>query len=79
MSKTHRKSKGAPDATTGRSEPVKSDSDLRSKTQPLEPDELPKHQAVREAARSKRDDFLVESDLEDADQRFPLPSMKDQD
>jgi hypothetical protein len=79
MSKAAKKSKGVPDVTAGKSEPVRSDSELRSKTQPLEPDELAKHPAAREAARSKRDDFIVESDLEDADQRFPLPSMKDQD
>ncbi|ACP26775.1 hypothetical protein NGR_c30380 [Sinorhizobium fredii NGR234] len=63
------------------SAPVKTDSDLHPEaaTQPLEPDELIKKRAAREAMRRKRDDYVVESDLEDEDQRFPLPTMKDQD
>lgn len=59
---------------------VETDSELHSKSNkpPLEPDELMKPQALREAARAKRDQYLVETDLEDADQRFPLPNMKEQ-
>lgn len=59
---------------------VESDSDLhpRSKAPPLEPDELMKQRAAREVARAKRDQYLVDTDLEDADQRFPLPNMKEQ-
>lgn len=59
---------------------VETDSELHSKSKkpPLEPDELMKQRAAREAARAKRDQYLVETDLEDADQRFPLPNMKEQ-
>ncbi|ASY66073.1 hypothetical protein SJ05684_b50910 (plasmid) [Sinorhizobium sojae CCBAU 05684] len=37
-----------------------------------------KQRAAREVARAKRDQSLVDTDLEDADQRFPLPNMKEQ-
>ncbi len=81
MAKIENKFKGVPDIRTGTSEPVRTDSDLHPEagTQPLEPDELINQRAAREAMRRKRDDYLVESDLEDDDQRFPLPTMKDQD
>ncbi|WOS62479.1 hypothetical protein [Sinorhizobium fredii] len=69
------------DVRSDSSQPVRTDSDLHPEagTQPLEPDELIKKRAAREAIRSKRDDDVVKSDLEDEDQRFPLPTMKDQD
>ncbi|PDT80032.1 hypothetical protein [Sinorhizobium sp. BJ1] len=81
MGKVENKSKRVPDVRTGSSEPVKTDSDLHPEagTQPLEPDELIQKRAAREAMRRKRDDYIVESDLEDEDQRFPLPTMKDQE
>jgi hypothetical protein len=61
--------------------PVQNDSDLRPKADkpPIEPDEIPNAKAAREAARLKRDEYMVKSDLEDADQRNPLPDMKDQE
>ncbi|THK39345.1 hypothetical protein EHS39_03715 [Ensifer sp. MPMI2T] len=78
MKTTEKRRKGA---HTAEQRPIEKDSDLhpRSKTQPVEPDDLASHRAMREAARQKRDDYLVESDLEDADQRFPTPGMKDQE
>ncbi|MCA1404214.1 hypothetical protein I6F26_16130 [Ensifer sp. IC3342] len=80
MKTTEKQRKGHPSDTAGQ-RPVEKDSDLHphSKTQPVEPDDLANHRAMREAARQKRDDFLVESDLEDADQRYPTPGMKDQE
>ncbi|WEX74221.1 hypothetical protein PYH37_001612 [Sinorhizobium numidicum] len=70
--------------TTGAADkggPIKSDSDLHpdAKKPPIEADDLPSHRALREAMRSKKDDYIVKSDLEDDDQRYPLPGMKDQD
>ena len=81
MANIEKKAKGVPDVRSKTSEPVKTDRDLHPEagTQPLEPDELMKKPAAREAMRRKRDDYVVESDLEDEDQRFPLPTMKDQD
>ncbi|MBB4184485.1 hypothetical protein [Sinorhizobium terangae] len=78
--KQRKDAKGAQRGAAGQ-RPAEKDSDLhpRSKTQPVEPDDLPNHRAMREAARQKRDDYLVESDLEDADQRYPTPGMKDQE
>lgn len=81
MARTEQGPKRVPDARAGTSEPVKTDRDLHPEagSAPLEPDELIKQRAAREAVRRKRDDYLVESDLEDEDQRFPLPAMKEQD
>ncbi|MDX1122801.1 hypothetical protein CN186_22510 [Sinorhizobium medicae] len=61
--------------------PVENDSDLHPETgkPPLEPDDITNAKAAREAARLKRDEYIVKSDLEDADQRNPLPDMKDQE
>ncbi|RVP17929.1 hypothetical protein CN085_01910 [Sinorhizobium meliloti] len=61
--------------------PVEHDSDLRPEADkpPIEPDDIPNVKAAREAARLKRDEYIVKSDLEDADQRNPLPDMKDQE
>ncbi|WKL25159.1 hypothetical protein Q1M63_17090 (plasmid) [Sinorhizobium meliloti] len=61
--------------------PVENDSDLRpgADKPPIEPDDIPNAKAAREAARLKRDEYIVKSDLEDADQRNPLPDMKDQE
>jgi hypothetical protein len=79
MAKRKGKSKGAPKAAMG--DHVEKDSDLHPKSgkPPLEPDELVKRRAVREATRNKTDQYLVESDLDDAEQRFPLPNMKEQE
>ncbi|OAP39143.1 hypothetical protein AU381_08560 [Sinorhizobium glycinis] len=81
MAKFENRPKGIPDVGSDTREPVETDSDLHPEAgaQPLEPDELIKKRAAREAMRRKRDDYVVESDLEDEDQRFPLPTMKDQD
>ncbi|ASY58334.1 MULTISPECIES: hypothetical protein [Sinorhizobium] len=81
MAKDENRSKGVPDVTSDSAQPVKTDSDLHPEAgdQPLEPDELVRKSAAREAMHSKRDGYVVESDLEDEDQRFPLPTMKDQD
>ncbi|WEX90337.1 hypothetical protein PZN02_005710 [Sinorhizobium garamanticum] len=80
MKTTKKQRKETPGDTAGQ-RPVEKDSDLhpRLKKQPVEPDDLPSHRAMREATRQKRDDYLVESDLEDADQRYPTPGMKDQE
>ncbi len=51
----------------------------RPESPPLEPDDITNAKAAREAARLKRDEYIVKSDLEDADQRNPLPDMKDQE
>lgn len=61
--------------------PIENDSDLRPEADkpPIEPDDIPNAKAAREAARLKRDEYIVKSDLEDADQRNPLPDMKDQE
>ncbi|RVP75021.1 hypothetical protein CN071_00505 [Sinorhizobium meliloti] len=61
--------------------PVEHDSDLRPEADkpPIEPDDIPNAKAARETARLKRDEYIVKSDLEDADQRNPLPDMKDQE
>lgn len=69
------------DTTIPMSNHIETDSELRreSDTRPLEPDDLMKQRAAREAARIKRDEYLVETDLEDADERFPLPNMKEQE
>ncbi|OHV81972.1 hypothetical protein [Ensifer sp. LCM 4579] len=60
---------------------IETDRELHSEsdTPPLEPDELMKQRAAREAIRTKSDQYLVETDLEDADERFPLPNMKEQE
>ncbi|MDK1385322.1 hypothetical protein ILFOPFJJ_03331 [Ensifer psoraleae] len=80
MKDTEKRRKGVPGNTAGQ-RPIEKDSDLhpRSKKQPVEPDDLANHRAMREAVHSKRDDYLVESDLEEADQRYPTPGMKDQE
>ncbi|APG86015.1 hypothetical protein SAMCCGM7_Ch3297 [Sinorhizobium americanum CCGM7] len=81
MAKVENRPKDVPNVTSDSGQPVKTDSDLHPEagTPPLEPDELIRKRAAREAMRSKRDDYVVESDLEDEDQRFPLPTMQDQD
>jgi len=57
-----------------------SDRELQGKkADELEPDELTRIKAAAELAREKNDAYLVDSDLEDDDQRGPTPGMKDQD
>ncbi|WP_027998197.1 hypothetical protein [Sinorhizobium arboris] len=79
MEKNKQQSAGAVDVKT--KERVESDSDLRPEAEkpPIEPDDIPNQKAAREAARLRRDEYIVKSDLEDADQRNPLPDMKDQE
>ncbi|MDK1374389.1 MULTISPECIES: hypothetical protein [unclassified Sinorhizobium] len=80
MKTTEKRRKGVPGDAPGE-RPIEKDSDLhpRAKKQPVEPDDFATHRAIREAARQKRDDYLVESDLEESEQRYPTPGMKDQD
>lgn len=42
------------------------------------PDELPRHDALREAVRLHSDVFLVKTDLEDQDQRDAAPGTREQ-
>ncbi|WP_082530149.1 DUF2934 domain-containing protein [Rhizobium sp. Root1203] len=44
----------------------------------IEGDDLPRLDALREAARQHTDTFLVETDLEDADQREATPGVREQ-
>lgn len=46
----------------------------------LAPDDLPRHDAMREAARLRADgdQFLVKTDLEDQDQRDAAPGTREQ-
>ena len=44
----------------------------------LAPDDLPRHEALREAARLRSDVFLVKTDLEDQDQRDAAPGTREQ-
>jgi hypothetical protein len=50
----------------------------RPDDQTVEPDDLPNLDAMREAAREHRDAYIVESDLEDEDQREATPGMREQ-
>ncbi|TXI06563.1 MAG: hypothetical protein E6Q76_09605 [Rhizobium sp.] len=43
-----------------------------------DPDELPNIEAEREALRQHNDAFIVEADLEDADQREASPGTREQ-
>lgn len=78
MTEREEKSKGATKAIP-MGDRVEKDSDLHpgSGEPPLEPDEIMRRRAAREATRLKRDEYLVETDLEDAEERFPLPNMKE--
>jgi hypothetical protein len=44
----------------------------------IEGDDLPRLDAMREAARQHRDAYLVESDTEDAEQREASPGTREQ-
>lgn len=44
----------------------------------IEGGDIPKLSAQREAIREHRDTFLIESDLEDADQREAAPGVREQ-
>jgi len=44
----------------------------------LQPDELARVDATAEISREENDAYIVNSDLEDADERGPSPGMKDQ-
>ncbi|WFU06114.1 DUF2934 domain-containing protein (plasmid) [Rhizobium sp. CB3171] len=44
----------------------------------MEGDDVPKLDALREAARKHTDAFLVKSDLEDADERTAAPGTREQ-
>lgn len=81
MAKTRHQSRGVADVNADKARPIKQDSDLRPEAAKpsIEPDDIPNREAAREVTRLKKDDYLVKPDLEDADQRNPLPDMKDQD
>lgn len=56
-----------------------SDRDLKGQPPAeLDPDELTRPDAVAEAVRENRDTYLVETDLEDDEERGPSPDMKEQ-
>lgn len=56
-----------------------SDSELKGgKPVELDPDELTRPDAVAETVRENRDAYVVETDLEDSDERGPTPDMKEQ-
>ncbi len=45
----------------------------------IAPDDVPKTKTMKEASRQRRDTFVVESDLDDADEREAAPGTREQD